>query len=184
MIKPPDMFYNIQRYFFPSLEEDLGELTPKYKEFIRATELIDISKYKSGFERKGIECKPHDRKAIVKGLIAKAILKIKETRGFVHCVKDSPVMRKLCEGETKSKISSESTFSRRLKVFLEIGKTLYLEGLSHDCFWISKPTASMAYFIAIFTGNNLPSKSVPRETILIKYSLIAGVSNSFSLRFG
>ena len=66
MVQLPDMFYNIQHYLFPDLEEVLGELTNKHKEFIRAIELIDIKKYAASFAWKGVGCKPHDRESIIK----------------------------------------------------------------------------------------------------------------------
>ncbi len=36
------VFGSIQRWLFPALEEELGELNDKQKEFVRVVELMDL----------------------------------------------------------------------------------------------------------------------------------------------
>lgn len=107
MLKLPEIFYSIQRYLFPDLEEDLGELREKHKEFIRIIELVDLERYASTFSWKGIGCKPHDRTCIIKALIAKPVFKISQTRGLVHYLRSAPSLRRLCGWEMASHVPSE-----------------------------------------------------------------------------
>ncbi len=119
MIQLPDMFYNIQYYLFPELEEVLGELTAKHKEFIRAIELIDIKRYTASFAWKGVGCKPHDREAIIKSFLAKPIFEFVKTRTLLDNLQNSPILRRLCGWESTGHIPSESTFSRAFNAFSE-----------------------------------------------------------------
>ncbi len=41
------VFGSIQRCLFPALEEELGELNEKQKEFVRVVELMDLPNYLS-----------------------------------------------------------------------------------------------------------------------------------------
>lgn len=111
------MFYNIQHYLFPELEEVLGELTSKHKEFIRAIELIDIKKYAASFGWKGVGCKPHDREAIIKSFLAKPVFEFVKTRTLLDNLQNSPILRRLCGWESRNKIPSEATFSRAFNAF-------------------------------------------------------------------
>jgi len=113
----PDMFYNIQHYLFPELEEVLGELTAKHKEFIRAIELIDIKRYAISFAWKGVGCKPHDRESIIKSFLAKPIFEFVKTRNLLDNLQNSPILRRLCGWESRNSIPSESTFSRAFNAF-------------------------------------------------------------------
>ena len=40
------VFNSIQKCLFPVLEDEIGELTGKQKEFIRVVEAIDLGKYR------------------------------------------------------------------------------------------------------------------------------------------
>lgn len=137
MIKLPELFNTIQCSLFPDLEEILGELNSKHKEFIRAIELIDLEKYTKLFQWKRIGCKPHNRESILKSLIAKSIFNIKHTRGLVCYLKSSSILRRLCGWENLADIPSESTFSRAFNSFsnIEVGNLIHndliTENLSH-----------------------------------------------------
>ncbi len=121
MLQLPEMFYNIQRYLFPELEEILGEITPKQKEFIRAIELIDIKEYSKMFSWKGVGCKGHSRESIIKSFLAKSIFQFTRTRSLLDNLKNSPILRRLCGWESVSDIPSESTFSRAFASFAQVG---------------------------------------------------------------
>ena len=36
----PKLYFTMERYLFPMLEEEIGELTAKMKEFLRIVELV------------------------------------------------------------------------------------------------------------------------------------------------
>lgn len=117
MIKLADMFYNIQHYLFPELEEILGELTVKHKEFVRTIELIDIKKYAASFAWKGVGCKPHDREAIIKsykGTIVEKVprrLELQDKRTLDENLSDLPLG---CDWGTKK------DFNVNLNSFLDL----------------------------------------------------------------
>ena len=117
MIKLPEMFYSIQRWLFPELEEELGGLTERQKELIRTIELVNPEKYARFYDWKGIGCKPYDRASIIKAFIAKPIYQFKTTIVLIEHLKTSPSLRRLCGWETVSAIPSESVFSRTYKAF-------------------------------------------------------------------
>ena len=48
------VFNSIQKWLLPVLEDEIGELTGKQKEFIRVVEAIDLEKYIWEFRWNGI----------------------------------------------------------------------------------------------------------------------------------
>jgi hypothetical protein len=117
MLKLPEMFYSIQRRLFPELEEELGELTLKQKEFVRTIELVNPERYAKLYDWKGIGCKPYERSSIIKAFILKPIYQYKSTRALIEQLKISPTLRRLCGWESVFAIPSESVFSRVYKAF-------------------------------------------------------------------
>ena len=117
MIKLPELFNSIQKWLFPELEEELGELTEKQQEFVRVIELANTSKYVASYSWKGIGAKPYDREALLRAFIAKPIFQCKTTRIMMDMIENSPVLRRLCGWESKGDMPSESVFSRTFKVF-------------------------------------------------------------------
>ena len=41
----PKLYFTMERYLFPMLEEEIGELTAKMKEFLRIVELVKPSRF-------------------------------------------------------------------------------------------------------------------------------------------
>ena len=117
MIKLSGLFNSIQRYLLPGLEEELGELTVREQEFVRAVELINPVEYVKEFNWKGIGAKPHDRLSLLKAFIAKPIYQCKTSRLLIDNIKSSPSLRRLCGWEARTEIPSESTFSRAFSSF-------------------------------------------------------------------
>lgn len=117
MIKLPEIFYSIQRWLFPDLEEALGDLTEKQKEFVRTIELVNPEQYARAYDWKGVGCKPYGRASIIKAFILKPIYQFKTTITLIEQLKVSPTLRRLCGWESVSDIPSESVFSRTYNVF-------------------------------------------------------------------
>ena len=63
------MFYSIQRWLFPDLEEELGKLTDKLKEFFRTTDMVNPEQYSRTYDWKRVGCKPYDRANITRAFI-------------------------------------------------------------------------------------------------------------------
>ena len=119
MVSLSNHFYSIQCWLLPELEEELGELTKKQCEFVRAVELLDPIKFIDKFNWIGIGRKPSDRLSLLKAFIAKPIFQYAQTSMLIDNIKSSPVLRRLCGWETRSEVPSESTFSRAFNSFAE-----------------------------------------------------------------
>jgi len=115
------VFNSIQKCLFPVLEEEMGELTGKQKEFIRVAEAIDLGKYLKEFQWKGIGRKKSSRLSLLKAFIAKSVFGYKNTKIMIENVKGNSAIRRLCGWETKREIPSEPTFSRAFAEFASSG---------------------------------------------------------------
>lgn len=113
------LWNSIQTWLFPALEEELGELTDKHREFIRVCEFCDLESHIYPYKWKGdgrpVEC----RLAIAKAFVAKSVYNLSTTKGLIDYVKSSPTIRRLCGWESAGDIPSESTFSRAFAAFAE-----------------------------------------------------------------
>ncbi len=112
-----NLFNSIQSWLLPELEEELGELTARQTEFVRAVELINPLAFIDKYDWQGIGRKPSDRLCLLKAFIAKPIFKFTQTVTLIDAVSSSPVLRRLCGWESRSEIPSESTFSRAFSLF-------------------------------------------------------------------
>jgi len=75
---------HIQRNLFPALEEEIGVLSSKERQFVRVLELMDIRPFLIDQRWCGTGRKPHCRVALAKAFIAKAIWNIPTTRGLIE----------------------------------------------------------------------------------------------------
>jgi hypothetical protein len=105
-------FNGIQKGLFPVLEEEMGELPEKQKEFIRVAEALDLGKCLKEFQWKGIGRKKSSRLSLLKVFIAKSVFGYKNTKIMIENVKGNSAIRRLCGWETKLEVTSEPTFSR------------------------------------------------------------------------
>jgi hypothetical protein len=110
-------FNSIQKWLFPVLEDEIGELTEKQKEFIRVVEAIDLVQYLGEFEWKGIGRKRDSRLSLLKAFVAKIVFGYKNTKIMIENVKGNPTVRRLCGWERECDVPSEPTFSRAFAEF-------------------------------------------------------------------
>ena len=108
---------HIQRNLFPALEEEIGELSPKERQFIRILELVQIRPFLADQCWCGIGRKPHSRMAMANAFIAKAVWNVPTTRGLLDQIKSSPSLRRLCGWDRVCDIPDESVFSRAFTLF-------------------------------------------------------------------
>ncbi len=107
---------NIQTNLFPTLEENLGNLSTDHKKLISILELVRIedfipcTKFNNGRPIK-------ERKAIARANIAKIVFKLTYTKQLVKYLNMDKQLRSICGFEPYKKIPSESTFSRAFKEF-------------------------------------------------------------------
>ena len=84
------LFNSIQSWLLPELEQELGELTSRQMEFVRAVELINPIDFIDKYDWVGIGRKPSDRLCLLKAFIAKPIFKLTQTATLIDAVNSSP----------------------------------------------------------------------------------------------
>lgn len=130
-----DTFNSIQRWLLPVMEEEIGELTEKQREFVHAVELINPSRFMEDFYWSGTGRPPKERLSIFKAFIAKSVYNLATTKVLIENLNLSPPLRRLCGWEYRRSIPSESTFSRAFAAFSETGlvqeihKTMIIESI-------------------------------------------------------
>ena len=100
----------IQSSLFPFLEEELGELTEFHYKVAAILEVVRIEEFFMNENWVGRPCA--DRKALGRVFIAKAVSNTPTTTAFRDRLRSDTVLRRMCGWETRSRIPSESTFSR------------------------------------------------------------------------
>ena len=108
---------SIQSWLFPVLEDELGELDDKHRQFVAVCELYAPQDHMAGYQWCGNGCPPSDRLALCKAFIAKAVWDFATTRDLIDAIRHRPVWRRLCGGEALGQVPSESTFSRAFDPF-------------------------------------------------------------------
>jgi len=111
------LWKSIQTWLFPVLEDELGELDEKHRQFVSVCELCAPQDHMATYQWRGNGCPPSDRLALCKAFIAKAVWDFATTRDLIDAIRHRPVLRRLCGWETLGKVPSESTFSRAFDEF-------------------------------------------------------------------
>jgi len=114
-----ELWNTIQRWLFPILEDELGELDEKHREFIAVCELCAPGPHLRGYRWIGNGCPPKSRLALFKAFAAKAVWDFPTTRDLIDAVSHRPALRRLCGWETLGEVPSEATFSRAFAAFAE-----------------------------------------------------------------
>ena len=115
------LWNSIQRWLFPTLEDELGELDDKHRLFITVCEMSAPQSEMALYRWCGNGCPPHDRLALFKAFIAKAVWNFATTRDLIDAVRHQSALRRLCGWESLCDVPSESTFSRAFHSFAENG---------------------------------------------------------------
>jgi hypothetical protein len=114
-----DLWHSIQRWLFPRLEDELGELDEKHREFIAVCEMCDPRPHLRGYQWIGYGCPPKSRLALFKAFVAKAVWDFPSTRAVIDAIRHRPTLRRLCGWETLGGVPSEATFSRAFAAFAQ-----------------------------------------------------------------
>jgi len=112
-----DLWNSIQSWLFPVLEDELGELDDKHRQFVAVCELCAPQDHMSSYQWCGNGCPPSDRLALCKAFIAKAVWDFSTTRDLIDAIRHRPALRRLCGWEALGEVPSESTFSRAFDQF-------------------------------------------------------------------
>jgi hypothetical protein len=112
------LYTTIQRTLFPMLEEEIGELTVKQKEFVRVVELVRPSRFIGvNLSWNGMGRPVSSREGILRAFILKAVYDLPTTKLLIENLETSPGLRRLCGWEYRSRVPSEATFSRAFNEF-------------------------------------------------------------------
>ena len=114
-----NLWHSIQAWLLPVLEDELGELDDRHREFVTVCEMCSPRKHLATYRWVGNGCPPKDRLALCKAFIAKAVWDFPTTRDLIDAVRHRPTLRRLCGWETLGEIPGESTFSRAFAAFAE-----------------------------------------------------------------
>ena len=110
------IFGNIlQQQLFPALEQELGPMSERMEEFVRALALVGLDGFVT--VRHGRGRRPHDRSNIARAFLAKAIFNLPHTRALLERLAHDEVLRCLCGWESAGDVPDETVFSRAFAEF-------------------------------------------------------------------
>lgn len=116
----PKLYFTIERYLFPMVEEEIGEITAKMKEFLRIVELVRPSRFINDTLRWcGLGRPMKDREKMLLAFFMKAVYDLPTTKGLIENLKTNPSLRRLCGWEYRGDVPSEATFSRAFGIFAQ-----------------------------------------------------------------
>jgi hypothetical protein len=107
----------LQQQLFPALEQELGPLSERMQEFVRALALVGLDGFVA--VRRGRGRRPHDRSSIARAFLAKAIFKLPHTRALLERLAQDQILRRLCGFETAADVPDETVFSRAFAEFAQ-----------------------------------------------------------------
>lgn len=107
----------LQQQLFPALQEELGPLSERMQEFVRALALVGLDGFVA--VRHGRGRRPHDRSSIARAFLAKAIFNLPHTRALLERLRHDAVLRWLCGWESAAQVPDETVFSRAFAEFAQ-----------------------------------------------------------------
>jgi hypothetical protein len=111
----------LQRHLFPRLEECWERpLTDKEQQLVSILELVQIEKFVASSSPGRFGRKRHDRRALARAFVAKAVCNHAYTCSIREALRTSRGLRRICGYARRSDIPSESVFSRAFKEFAEM----------------------------------------------------------------
>lgn len=107
----------LQGQLFPVLEAEFGPLSGLQQQLVRTLALLQLDAF---VEVRGGRGRPaHDRAAIARAFVAKALFNLQTTRALLDRLRADIVLRRLCGWETVAAVPDESVFSRAFAEFAE-----------------------------------------------------------------
>ncbi|MFH1706825.1 MAG: hypothetical protein ABIF71_02785 [Planctomycetota bacterium] len=90
------LWSTIQTWLFPMMEDELGALDDRHREFIAVCEVCAPREHMAAYRFCGNGYPPKDRLALCKAFIAKAVWDFPTTRIPINAIRHSPTLRRLC----------------------------------------------------------------------------------------
>ena len=81
------LWNSMQSWLFPMLEDEIGALDEKHRQFVAVCELCAPQDHMTVYRWCGNGCPPHDRLALCKAYIAKAVWDFATTRDLIDAVR-------------------------------------------------------------------------------------------------
>jgi len=106
----------LQSRLFPTLEAELGELSPKTRQLIAVLEMIPLARFVPS-SRGWIGRPSKDRLAIASAFVAKAVYGFSLTRQLLDALARDAQLRRICGWKEAWQVPHESTFSRAFDEF-------------------------------------------------------------------
>jgi hypothetical protein len=109
-------FANVfQSQLFPAMEEALGPLSGTHQKFAKTLGMLELDGFVMIQHGRGRPA--HDRGAIARAFVAKAIWNLPTTRAILDRLQSDAVMRRMCGWESAAVIPDETVFSRAFAEF-------------------------------------------------------------------
>ena len=86
-----NLWQTIQAWLFPVLEDELGELDDRHREFVAVCEICSPRQHLAAYRWVGNGCPPKDRLALCKAFIAKAVWDFPTTGALIDAVRQPAV---------------------------------------------------------------------------------------------
>ena len=114
-----EIWNHIQRQLFPVLEEEIGALTDRDRQFVEVMGLVPLGAFLEPYRWGGVGCPPHERAWLMHAFIAKSVYEFPTTRALLDALAARPTLRRLCGWDSARSVPHESTFSRALAAFAQ-----------------------------------------------------------------
>ena len=96
------LWNSIQSWLFPVLEDEIGALDEKHRQFVAVCELCAPQDHMAAYRWCGNGCPPSDRLALCKAYIAKAVWDFATTRDLIDAIRHRILPACECRERTES----------------------------------------------------------------------------------
>ena len=115
-------YITIQQRLFPMVEEELGPMTPRLKQFASLAELANPVYFAPLFFLRGGAGRPQKpREWLFRAFLFKIVFGIEKTKNLAEMLRRDASARRLCGWDLPRDVPSESTFSRAFAEFASQG---------------------------------------------------------------
>lgn len=108
----------MQQRLFPRVEEEVGPLSKKHQLLITVLAMAHIEPHLDA-PRSGPGRPSHDRVALARAFVAKAVFDLPTTDLLIQLLGSDPSLRRICGWERSTEVPDKSVFSRALAAFAE-----------------------------------------------------------------
>jgi len=132
----PQLYISIQTRLFPMIEEEIGEITVKMKEFLQIVELSRPARFLTDAMRWcGLGRPMASREKMLRAFFLKSVHDLPTTKLLIENLRTNPTWRQLCGWEYANEVPSEATFSRAFKEFAEarLGERIHETIVTEQC---------------------------------------------------